>query len=309
MIIVTGGAGFIGSNIVKELNVRNLENILVVDNLSNNLKKSNLRNLKYSNYEDKNSFIENLSNHEGIRAIFHQGACSSTIEKDGFYMMKNNYEYSKRLLDFSIENEIPFIYASSASVYGNGAHGFTENKNCENPLNIYAYSKFAFDRYASKFLTSAKSQIVGLRYFNVYGPGEGHKGRMSSVALHLFNELKNKSSMTLYEGSKNFFRDFIYIDDVVKVNMFFFDNGKSGIFNCGTGREQSFYEIAENLKRLNNAGDIKFTSFPNELKEKYQTFTKSDNKLLLSAGYNDSFDNLDVGLKKYFKILNTMDRA
>ena len=188
MIVVTGGAGFIGSNIIRGLNSAGKRDIIVVDNLSNPEKHLNLNSLLFSDYVDKNEFIENLGKFGNIKTIFHQGACSSTIEQDGKYMMSNNYNYSKLLLDYSIESNIDFLYASSASVYGSRKIGFVEIREAENPLNIYGFSKFLFHNYVRKILPQAKSQVLGLRYFNVYGPQENHKGRMASVVKHLFHQ-------------------------------------------------------------------------------------------------------------------------
>ena len=190
MIIVTGGAGFVGSNLVKGLNEAGKKDILVVDNLSQGDKYKNLLALAIKDYSDKHSFLQDLKSGkygaERIEAIFHDGACSDTMEYNGKYMMDNNYEYSKELLHFCVGREIPFIYASSASVYGNGANGFKESEECEGALNVYAFSKLMFDRYVRQVLPGAKSQIVGLRYFNVYGPQENHKGKMASVAYQFF---------------------------------------------------------------------------------------------------------------------------
>ena len=189
MIVVTGGAGFIGSNILKGLNDAGEKNILVVDNLSNAQKHLNLNRLSFNDYIDKDDFLLNIGKFTNLKTIFHQGACSSTTEQDGRYMMSNNYEYSKILLNYCLEHKIDFLYASSAAVYGNGGNGFTEESRAEYPMNVYGFSKFAFDNYVRRVLPKAEIQILGLRYFNVYGPQENHKGRMASVAFHLFNQL------------------------------------------------------------------------------------------------------------------------
>ena len=204
MIIVTGGAGFIGSNLVKGLNQTGEEKILIVDHLSNASKHLNLNRLRYSDYLDKELLLEKLPSLPEPKVIFHQGACSDTTESDGRYMMDNNYEYSKTLLHYAMDRKIPFLYASSASVYGNGTNGFSEIPESEYPLNVYGFSKFSFDNYVRRFLPEAQSQILGLRYFNVYGPQETHKGRMASVAFHLFHQLRNGGSMNLFEGSEEF---------------------------------------------------------------------------------------------------------
>lgn len=305
MILVTGGAGFIGSNIVKGLNDKGIDNIIITDNLTNGVKHKNLNRLNFIDYIDKLDFnIDEFFAKNKIDVVFHQGACSSTTESDGKYMMKNNYEYTKNMLNACIKYNVRFIYASSASVYGNGDNGFTEKQECEYPLNVYAFSKYQFDRYITKILPTLNIQAVGLRYFNVYGPQENHKGKMASVAYHMFNQIKNGESMKLFEGSENFIRDFIYIDDVVSVNMFFFENkDKSGIFNCGTGSAESFCKIADALQELYKDAKVEKIPFPDNLKGKYQTFTEADITKLREAGYNKDFINLFDGTKKYADIL------
>jgi len=255
---------------------------------------------------DKRSFIEKLHlfTKEKISAIFHQGACSNTMEHNGLYMMTNNYEYSKTLMHFALHKKIKFLYASSASVYGNGTHGFSENRKCENPLNIYAFSKFAFDQYVRKILPSAKSQITGLRYFNVYGPNENHKGKMASTMFHFNNQIRNEGRIKLFQGSENFNRDFIYVKDVVAVNMFFYENNKSGIYNCGTGHEESFLKVAENVAQNFKDSKIEFVPFPKELEGKYQAFTKADISLLKKSGYEKPFYSLRDGIKDYMTVLS-----
>ena len=307
MIIVTGGAGFIGSNLVKELNEKGIKEILIVDNLENSEKHKNLNKLEFLDFIDKQDFIENLSKFQDldIEIIFHQGACSNTMEYNGRYMMKNNYDYSKQLLHFAIDNKIRFIYASSASVYGTGKNGFREIKECEYPLNIYAFSKFLFDQYVRRIIDNAEVQIVGLRYFNVYGPQENHKGKMASVIFHFHNQILQEGKIKLFEGSENFKRDFIYVKDVVNVNMFFLENpDKKGIFNCGTGKARSFLDIAKIMQQLYDIDTkIEFIPFPKQLKGKYQTFTEADLTNLKKVGYQNSFTELEIGVKEYVQIL------
>jgi ADP-L-glycero-D-manno-heptose 6-epimerase len=217
MIIVTGGAGFIGSNIVKALNDKGITDILVVDNLKDGTKFVNLVDLNIADYMDKEDFLIQIMAGEEfgeIEAIFHEGACSSTTEWDGKYMMDNNYQYSKEVLHYCLEREIPFLYASSAATYGGRTSDFIESREYEQPLNVYGYSKFLFDEYVRQILPEANSQIVGFRYFNVYGPREGHKGSMASVAFHLNTQLNNGESPKLFEGSDGFKRDFVYVGDV-----------------------------------------------------------------------------------------------
>ena len=303
MIIVTGCAGFIGSNIVKALNDAGHTNIIVVDNLSKPEKHRNLNRLKIADFIDKDDFLSKLNHFKQVETIFHEGACSDTMESNGRYMMKNNFEYSKELLSFALTNKIDFLYASSASVYGNGEKGFTEDLSCEYPLNIYAYSKFLFDQHVRDILKShLSSQVLGLRYFNVYGPQENHKGRMASVAFHMMTAAAKGENLKLFEGSDGFRRDFIYVDDVVAVNQFFFENKKSGIFNCGSGKAQSFLDIANTLKSLIQETQIETVPFPETLVGKYQTFTEADTRSLRQVGYDKLFLTVEAGVERYFDV-------
>lgn len=305
MVIVTGGAGFIGSNIVKGLNDKGIDNILIVDNLEKAEKHKNLNKIKFYDYVDKRDFnVEEFLQNNKVEAVFHQGASSNTMETDGRYMMKNNYECTKETFLACQKHNVRLFYASSASVYGNGDKGFIEKEECEYPLNVYAFSKYQFDRFLNLNIKNLNSQVVGLRYFNVYGPQENHKGRMASVAFHMFNQIKNNEPMKLFEGSQNFKRDFIYIDDVVSVNMFFYDKPSiSGIYNCGTGNAESFCEIANALKEKYTEAKIEYITFPENLVGKYQTFTQSDITSLRKAGYNKPFISLKEGTLKYADIL------
>jgi ADP-L-glycero-D-manno-heptose 6-epimerase len=304
MIVVTGGAGFIGSNIVKGLNEAGEEDILVVDNLSNAEKHLNLNSLAIADYIDKDDFLQKLNKFKNVSAIFHQGACSSTTEQDGKYMMSNNYEYSKNLLNYSLENSIDFLYASSASVYGNGDAGFVEKREAEYPLNVYGFSKFAFDNYVRRVLPQVKSQVLGLRYFNVYGPQENHKGRMASVAFHLFHQLQETGKMKLFEGSGHFRRDFIHVADTVKINLHFYESKTSGIFNAGTGKARSFADIASTLQSLHGSGEIESIPFPEDLRGKYQEFTEAGLDKLRAAGYSKEFMSLEEGVQQYYEQLS-----
>jgi len=226
MYIVTGGAGFIGSNLVSRLNSIGIDDIIIVDNLTNGSKHKNLNSLVFNDYIDKHDFIEKLElfKKEKIEILFHQGACTDTMENDGRYMMSNNYKFSKEILNFSQSNNIRFIYASSASVYGTGDNGFQEVKRCENPLNIYAYSKFFFDQYVRRILPTSTRQITGLRYFNVYGPGEEHKAKMASIILQFYKQLQEKNTIKLFNGSENFVRDFIHVNDIINIIIFFMEH-------------------------------------------------------------------------------------
>lgn len=305
MIIVTGGAGFIGSNIVRDLNAIGHTDIIVVDNFGHSQKYLNLNRLKFADYIDKSELLDRLPQLGKISAVFHQGACSSTTETDGNYLMRNNYEYSKQLLHYCQDHKIPFIYASSASVYGNGDHGFSEEPVCEYPLNGYAFSKYLFDNYVRQHVNfeDPASQVVGLRYFNVFGYQENHKGSMASVPYHFFNQSKAKGEINVFEGSENFVRDFIFVEDVVKVVRFFFETGKSGIFNCGTGQERSFMDMAKIFTTLDNNCQINTVPFPEHLKGKYQAYTKANITKLREVGYEQHFLSLEEGMKAYYSAL------
>ncbi len=313
MIIVTGGAGFIGSNIVKALNTRGVHEILVVDNLENGAKMVNLADCEIMDYADKHDFIERIEKGfkfaRRVDAIFHEGACSSTTEWDGRFMMKNNYEYSKILLHHCLENKIAYLYASSASVYGMGPV-FKEERRYEQPLNMYAYSKFLFDQYVRRHLSEARSQIVGFRYFNVYGPREQHKGSMSSVAYHVNTQVRETGKARLFEGCDGYpdggqRRDFIYVADAVEVNLWFMDHpDKSGIFNLGTGRSQPFQDVAESVIAWHKKGTIEYIPFPEHLVGRYQSFTEADMSTLRDAGYDAPFRTVEQGVHEYMDWLN-----
>lgn len=309
---MTGGAGFIGSNIVKSLNQRGITDILVVDDLTNGKKFKNLVDCEITDYIDQEDFLEELVCGEclgDIEAVFHEGACSTTTEWNGKFMMENNYEYSKILLDYCLEGQVPFLYASSAAVYGDGKI-FKEERAHEKPLNVYGYSKFLFDQHVRKILPTAKSQIVGCRYFNVYGPRESHKGSMASVAFHQYNQIREHGVVKLFEGCDGYgngeqSRDFIHVDDVVKVNLWFLDNRKiSGIFNVGTGRAQPFNDIANTVIECYGKGRLEYIPFPDHLKGSYQSFTEADISQLRAAGYKENFKTVQEGVAHYFEWLN-----
>ncbi len=307
MIIVTGGAGMIGSNIVKALNEQGITDILVVDNLKDGTKFVNLVDLDITDYMDKEDFIASVMAGDDlgdIEAVFHEGACSATTEWDGKYMMDNNYQYSKELLHFCLEREIPFLYASSAATYGGRNDNFIEERAYEQPLNVYGYSKMLFDHYVRQILPEANSQVCGFRYFNVYGPREGHKGSMASVAFHLNTQLNNGENPKLFEGSDNFKRDFIHVSDVAAVNLWFWKNGVSGIFNCGTGRAESFQAVADAALAYHQKGQIEYIPFPDKLKGRYQDYTKADLTKLRAAGYDKPFKTVAEGVADYMAWLN-----
>ena len=313
MIIVTGGAGFIGSNLIKALNQRGEADILLVDHLVNGQKMHNIADLDISDYMDKTEFIEQLETPgfmKGVKAVFHQGACSATTEWDGQFVMKNNYEYSKRLLHRCIEKNVPFIYASSASVYGSGEQGFRVERDCEHPINMYAYSKFQFDQYVRRLLPKTISPIVGFRYFNVYGPREQHKGSMSSTAYHFNNQVLESKVARLfagYDGMANgeHRRDFVYVGDVVDVNLWFLDNpDQRGIFNVGTGKAETFNAVAEAVIGWHQEGCIEYIPFPEHLKGAYQSYTQADISGLRLVGYSKEFLSVEQGVKQYLDWLN-----
>ena len=324
--VVTGAAGFIGANLVKALNGRGESNIIAVDNLKNASKFRNLADCDIADYLDKEDFFGKLE--EGffdglLAAVLHQGACSDTMESDGRYMMKNNYRYSLELLNYCQNEEVPLLYASSASVYGAGKV-FRESREFEAPLNVYGYSKFLFDQVVRRRWNRNTAQIIGLRYFNVYGQREAHKGRMASMAYHLFNQYRAEGYVKLFEGCDGYanggqLRDFISVEDVVKVNMHFLDHpDQSGIFNLGTGKAQSFNDVAVatvnalrgargesplTLEEMQQRQLIRYIPFPEQLKGKYQSYTQADAGALRAAGYNEPFLNVGQGVARYVNYL------
>lgn len=312
MIIVTGGAGFIGSNIVKGLNDRGIKDILVVDDLKDGTKFKNIVDCDIADYLDKGDFINRVQAGQDfgdVKAIFHEGACSTTTEWDGCFMMQNNYEYSKILLHFCLQNKIQYLYASSAAVYGSSSV-FKEEQQYEAPLNVYGYSKFQFDQYVRRLKADFESQVVGFRYFNVYGPREQHKGSMSSVAFHVNNQINESGFAKLFEGCDGYAngeqrRDFVYVGDAVDVNLWFMDHPeKSGIFNLGTGRSQTFKDVANAVIQFYGRGEIKYISFPDNLKGRYQSFTEADISALRAAGYDAPFKTVEEGVHAYMEWLN-----
>lgn len=319
MIIVTGGAGFIGSNIVQGLNARGISDILVVDDLGDGHKCLNLADAEIRDYLDKDDFLARIGRGEdfgAVEGVFHEGACSSTTEWDGRFVMKVNFEYTKTLLAWCVARRTPFIYASSASVYGMGPV-FRETRDCERPLNLYAYSKFLFDCHLRARRDGIASQVAGLRYFNVYGPREQHKGAMASVAFHMDNQLHGSGRLRLFEGSDGYGpgeqrRDFIHVDDVVAVNLWLLDHPYvSGIFNLGTGRAQSFNDVARAAidwyrRRLddNGFGGIDYIPFPDHLRGRYQSFTEADLSALRAAGCEHAFMDVAMGVARYFDWLH-----
>ncbi len=313
MIIVTGGAGFIGSNIVKALNDRGAEDILVVDNLTKGEKFVNLADCRIADYLDKEDFITRIQGREDVvsscRALFHLGACSATTEWDGRYMMHNNYRYSKELLHWCLARRVPFLYASSASVYGAGPV-FSELPRHERVLNVYGYSKLLFDQYVRRVLSRSKSQIVGFRYFNVYGPREQHKGSMASVAYHFNKQIRETGRVRLFEGTDGYDdgeqkRDFIYVGDAVNTNLWFLNRPQqSGIFNLGTGRAEAFNAVARAVIAWYGHGEIEYIPFPEHLKGRYQSFTRADMSKVRATGFDETMRTVEEGVKAYLDWLN-----
>lgn len=313
MIIVTGGAGFIGANIVRGLNARGRTDIMVVDDLRDGAKFANIADCEIQDYVDKDSFLRRVETGKAltdrIDSVFHQGACATTTEWDGRYMLENNYEYSKSLLHYCLAQRVPLLYASSASVYGMGPV-FKEARCYERPLNVYAYSKFLFDQYVRRQLPNAKRQIVGLRYFNVYGPREQHKGSMASVVFHFNEQVLKTGKVRLFQGSDGYAdgeqrRDFIYVGDVVDVNLWLLDHPQvSGVFNLGTGRSQTFNEVARAVIAYHSRGEIEYIPFPETLKGHYQSFTQADMTLLTEAGLKHRFKPVEEGVPLYLDALS-----
>ena len=327
MIVITGGAGFIGSNLVKSFNQQSAMDVLVVDNLANTAKVKNLADCKIADYRDKNDFFQSIVEFDpipGLEAVLHQGACSDTMVTDGRYVMQNNYQYSKALLEYCEHFKVPYLYASSASVYG-GNQDFVEDPRYELPLNAYAYSKLAFDQHVRFRQEQISIPVVGLRYFNVYGPREQHKGRMASVAYHFFNQFKKDGRVRLFEGCDGYengeqLRDFISVEDVVKVNQHFLKNRQhSGIYNLGTGHCQSFNDVAQSvvnyflvkqgaseqtLESMQQQGLIEYIPFPDSLVGKYQSFTRAKMGKLRNAGYTDDFLTVQQGVRRYMAWLD-----
>jgi len=312
MILVTGGAGFIGANIVKGLNERGETDIMVVDDLTDGTRFVNLVDCQIADYLDVDEFRARLHAQDlpRFRAVFHEGACSSTTEWNGKYMLDNNFTFSKELLHYCVRHEIPFLYASSAATYG-ASQEFREVPEFEKPLNVYGYSKLLFDQYVRTRMSEFHSQVVGFRYFNVYGPREQHKGSMASVAFHHHEQVTSGHNPKLfgaYDGYKAGMqsRDFIYVGDVVAANLWFWEHPDiSGVFNLGTGRAEPFKAIADAVIAYYDKGRIDYIDFPDHLKGRYQSFTQADISRLREVGFDHEFKTVAQGVEAYLEWLNT----
>ncbi len=304
MIVVTGAAGFIASNLILALNRRGFTDILAVDALNGPTQHRSLNRAVISDLVDPESFIANLDKLGKVECVFHNGACSDTTASDGRFVMRNNYEFTKTLLEWCRRKGVRCIYASSASVYGNGDQGFKEERAAEYPLNLYAYSKFLLDQWVRAHAKTFTSQLVGLRYFNVYGPQENHKERMASVVWHFHQQILKENKIRLFEGSDGFLRDFVFVSDIVDINLHFFDHPQhSGIFNAGTGQARSFLDIARLMASRHPGAEIEFTPFPADLRGRYQTYTQADLSALRATGYTAPPTPLEVGVNAYAEVL------
>ena len=316
MILVTGGAGFIGSNLVRKLNKIGIQDIIIMDNLENGKKVFNLNAATFCDYIDYQDWYEgkSLIDFSKIEVIFHLGACSATTNWDGKFLMKYNYEFSKLLYQAAQNHDISFIYASSASVYGLGANGFLERPECERPINPYAFSKLAFDNYVRLNSSDHRSQVVGLRYFNVYGINEFHKTDMKSPVLKFYEQILENNSCKVFQGynggsmDENV-RDFVSVDDCISVNCWFMENPQiSGIFNVGSGQVASFLDVAKlvaaQFSNEDNLMDyVEMVPFPQHLKGAYQSYTCADINYLRSVGYCEDFSGIKDGIANYIRQL------
>ncbi|MCX7798601.1 MAG: ADP-glyceromanno-heptose 6-epimerase [Melioribacter sp.] len=313
MIVVTGGAGFIGSAVVWKLNKMGIDKIIIVDELGMDEKWKNLNGLLYEDFLHKNTFLGYVQNEVvpfKIEAIIHLGACSSTTERNADYLMENNFQYSKSLAIYAIKNNIRFIYASSAATYGDGTNGYDDDESTLEklrPLNMYGYSKHIFDLWIKK--NGLLNKVVGLKYFNVYGPNEYHKGEMRSVVHKAFEQIRDTGKVKLFKSYKQDYkdgeqkRDFIYVKDAVDMTLFFLEyRDKNGIYNVGTGRAQTWIELVTALfNSLNKPVNIEFVDMPTEIRNKYQYFTQANLKKLRDAGYNKPIMNVQQGVDDYVK--------
>lgn len=313
MILVTGGAGFIGSNLVRALNQRGDTDILLVDDLRDGKKALNLADCTIADYLDKDRCLDELERTEtlptGVDCVFHLGACSTTTEWDGHYMMDTNFRFSRALFVACANARVPLVYASSAAVYG-GNDTFVESPQWERPLNVYGYSKLAFDQFVRARRAGLESPVVGLRYFNVYGPREQHKGAMASVVWHLHQQLLDTGVVRLFEGSHGFAdgeqqRDFIHVDDAVAVTLWCagLAPAQSGIYNCGTGIAASFNSVAQAIIGHHGRGEVAYIGFPSHLHDAYQAYTCADLTALRALGWQQTFKPVATGVQEYLSWL------
>ena len=311
MIVVTGGAGFIGSAIVWKLNQSGKTNIIIVDELGNDEKWKNLVGLKYEDFVHKNEFIEQIMDDAlsySIETIIHMGANSSTTEKDANHLMVNNFQYTKELAKYCLEKNIRFVYASSAATYGDGGLGFDDDESrleLLRPLNMYGYSKQLFDLWAKR--NKVLDQIAGIKYFNVYGPNEYHKGDMRSVVHKAFGQVRDTGKVRLFKSLNPKFkdgeqmRDFVYIKDAVDMALFFVDHpDKNGIFNVGSGKARTWNDLVNSLfKAVGKPTNIEYIDLPKHLTDKYQYFTEANLAKIKGVGYKRPITSLEDGVTDY----------
>lgn len=312
LIIITGALGFIGANLAEALNKKGYTNLLLVDHLNNTDKWRNFGHLEFSDYLDREAFIKLVDSNEltsQVEAVFHLGACSSTTETDSNFLMENNYRYTKKLAQWTADRKIPMILASSAATYGNGQLGYSDDPSMVPkymPLNMYGMSKHLFDKWALRN-GLYEENLVGLKFFNVYGPHEDHKGSMRSVVYKAFYQILERGYVELFKSYHPDYkdgqqlRDFVYIDDAVKVMLYFFEHReKHGLFNCGSGIARSWNDLANAVfASMGRKADIRYVEMPDYLQGKYQYYTCADTKRLHEAGYTEPFASLEDGVKDY----------
>ncbi|MFI5207491.1 MAG: ADP-glyceromanno-heptose 6-epimerase [Gemmatimonadales bacterium] len=311
MIIVTGGAGFVGGNIVRALNAAGTSDILVVEDLSHSDKRTQLEGCRIQDLIDRREFLKRIAGTGlgGVEAVFHQGACTDTMEHDARLMMELNLDTSQALLEWALKSGIPLVYASSAAVYG-ASTTFAEVPANERPLNVYGESKLRFDHLVRRALREATATLVGLRYFNVYGPHEAHKGRMASVVFQMYGQLRKTGTVRLFVGTGGYGdgeqrRDFVHVDDVVAVNLCFAQGpARHGIVNCGTGRSRSFNDVARALIAVHGSGKIQYVPLPEGLASRYQSFTEADLDGLRRLGHSAPFLDIEEGVRRYYQALS-----